>query len=603
MPVQPLICRAPSDVEPSTFVAPKAGSRWAIVFAVVLGAALTLCIRGYRFGESNHAVYLVDALRRNDPRLLQNDWWARSTLQYHVVFNVTSAWLLRLGIIEPVFLIGYLFLAVLLHVAWLRWVRRLGGELSAYLSSVVLYYLLAGGTGLGMYQFLQDGEFLPSNISNVAMLWGLYWWTARRPLASGTCLGIAALFHLNYAIAGGALWGALSIAELIRARRRRASGDSEGIEGRQWLIGTAILAALGMVSLLPALKAVLAQRASLPLAEFVELYVRLRHPHHYDPSSWPWWLWASFLLPVLAGAIVFWRARAGGSGPQRRTALIFVLMLALIGIALIGAGIWYVSEALIQMSLYRFSIFPKLLGCMALAIAARRTRPLWICSAAAALAFVAIAWLALFLRRGLAPALDAFVALNFLSIELFFALAAVALLIRFIPLSRRVSILGCGAVIGVIALSWTHLGIRVPGLEMHDAAYLRVCHWARANTPLDGVFLVPPDEEVFRLRARRAIVVNFKGVPQLSSELGEWRDRLRDVLAMADLRALPRPLYRTLPAIAAQYDSAPSSNLATAGRKYGARYVLLRRALPDEDAIGARLIHSDGGYFLYDLPP
>ena len=32
--------------------------------AVLLGVALTLCVRGYRYGESNHAVYLVDALRR-----------------------------------------------------------------------------------------------------------------------------------------------------------------------------------------------------------------------------------------------------------------------------------------------------------------------------------------------------------------------------------------------------------------------------------------------------------------------------------------------------------------------------------------------------------
>ena len=75
---------------------PHARSRGAAVLAVLLGAVLTLCVRGYRFGESNHAVYLVDALRRTDPSLLQNDWWARSTLQYHFAFNALTA-----GLIAP----------------------------------------------------------------------------------------------------------------------------------------------------------------------------------------------------------------------------------------------------------------------------------------------------------------------------------------------------------------------------------------------------------------------------------------------------------------------------------------------------------------------
>src|ERR671912_308449 len=86
--------------------------------ALALGVLLTLVVRGYRFGESNHAVYLVDAVRRLDPSLLRNDWWAQSTLQYHFVFNALTAGLMRLGILEPAFLVGYVALAVLLHVAW-----------------------------------------------------------------------------------------------------------------------------------------------------------------------------------------------------------------------------------------------------------------------------------------------------------------------------------------------------------------------------------------------------------------------------------------------------------------------------------------------------
>ena len=84
-----------------------------------------------------------------------------------------------LGVLEAGFFAGYVALAALLHVAWHRLVRAAGGTEGAYLVSVLLFYLLAAGTGLGMYQFLQDAAFLPSNIANVAMLWGVLLWADR----------------------------------------------------------------------------------------------------------------------------------------------------------------------------------------------------------------------------------------------------------------------------------------------------------------------------------------------------------------------------------------------------------------------------------------
>src|SRR5687768_18409885 len=82
------------------------------VLPLTLGAAMTLALAGYQYGGSNHAVYLVDALRRNDPGLLANDWWTQSTLQYHFVFNGLAAALMRARLIEPAFLAGYVALAV-----------------------------------------------------------------------------------------------------------------------------------------------------------------------------------------------------------------------------------------------------------------------------------------------------------------------------------------------------------------------------------------------------------------------------------------------------------------------------------------------------------
>jgi hypothetical protein len=150
------------------------------------------------------------------------------------------------------------------------------------------------------------------------------------------------------------------------------------------------------------------------------------------------------------------------------------------------------------------------------------------------------------------------------------------------------------------------LGFRVAGLEGDDADYRSLAAWARDNTPVDAVFLVPPDEESFRLRARRAIVVNFKGVPQLSAELPEWRDRLLRVLdfpSTNDLLALPRPMGETLRAMRERYGTRPPEHLFRVARDYGARYVVLTRPAPDPSA--ATLVHADSNrhYLLYDLNP
>src|SRR5213596_2586701 len=123
---------------------------------LLFGIAVTLTLRGYQFGGGNHCVYLVAPLREVHPELLANDWWTTHTLQYHVPFNKVTVMLMRAGIVEPAFLVLYLALVMLLHVAWLRLTLSLGLDARAYLLSVLLYYLSAGGTALGSYQFLQD---------------------------------------------------------------------------------------------------------------------------------------------------------------------------------------------------------------------------------------------------------------------------------------------------------------------------------------------------------------------------------------------------------------------------------------------------------------
>lgn len=543
-------------------------------------------MRGYRFGESNHAVYLIDALRRSDPALLQNDWWTQSTLQYHFAFNTLTAALMRLGVVQPAFLAGYLALAVLLHAAWRRLVLRLGGSDGAYLLSVILYYLLAGGVGLGMYHFLQDSAFLPSNIANVAMLWGLYFLITGAPASAGICLGLAGLFHINHALAGIGLWAGMTLF------------DRRGALTRGWIIGTLVLLALCAVQIIPAIRAVFTRSGKLPLAEFVDLFVRFRHPHHFDPTAWHWGVWLAFVIPVPLAAVAHQAAPA--TAERRRAALLFALFAAMLVFALLSAGFWFFSETLIHLNLYRFSIYPKLLSSIAVAwlmwdrVPVTRRVAWWTLVALTVAAALAL---------GTRPQHH-----NLHVVFLFLVLSVMALAsaaeVRGRPIGWMVMPSLVIFVVGLLGVAHRKTGgIMIDGLSGDESDYRSLGVWARDNTPKDAVFLVPPDEESFRLHARRAIVVNFKGVPQLSGELPQWRDRLLAVLdfkAAGDLLALPRPMGPTLAAIRARYDALPPGHLFSTARAYGARYVVLTRKI-DPPTHDATLSFDNGRYFLYDL--
>src|SRR5438876_264631 len=82
--------------------------------------------------------------------------------------------------LAPAFLVGCVALVALFHIACWRIVRMLGGGVRVFVVTETLFHLLAAGTALGIYQFLQDSAFLPSNISAVALLWGIAMWLERR---------------------------------------------------------------------------------------------------------------------------------------------------------------------------------------------------------------------------------------------------------------------------------------------------------------------------------------------------------------------------------------------------------------------------------------
>lgn len=567
--------------------------------AITLGVAMTLALRGYQFGHSNHTVYLIDALRHNHPELLANDWFATHTLQYHVVFTRVTAALDRAGWLRPAFLVGYLLLAMMLHVIWLLWVRALGGTNRVYLLSVVLYLLSAAGFGLGMYEFLQDSSFLPSNVANLAMLAALYCWVTGRRAWAGFLFGVAGFFHLNHALLGIAVWFALVAWDLTKGEQRGP------VSLPALIVGTVLLFALALPNIIPAVRAALAPRPKLPLREFVDLYVHLRHPHHYDPLSWPIALWASFLWPFPLAALAF--RRMACTPALRQSVRVTLLFCGVLVVAFLFAGVWFVSEPLVQMSLFRFSIYPKVLTCAGAAIFITNR---WLPSPPTRLGLSG--FMPALLPLGIALAVgwsrSPFVVGNALPL---IGLSSLLFIAFFYDLGERVlwraratMFVGMAVMVIVFIAAGFYggcLGLRFGPIAVDPSDYDAVCNYARDHTPVDAIFIVPPNEEGFRLVAQRAIVINFKGVPQLSSELGEWRDRLCRVLDLPDLRGLPHRMDRTLEAIGKRYGELSAAQLAQAAQAYHARYVVATRAV--DFGPGAKVVFEKGVYHLYDLAP
>lgn len=595
---------APDALPLQTDASTRSITIWHTVFAIILGSALTLGLRGYQFGQSNHTLYLLDAMRKTWPGLLNHDWYVTRTLQYHIIFTEITHWLMKLGWTQVAFLIFYLLTVALFHLAWLTIVRRLGGTIRTYLLSAVFFYFSAGGTGLGSFQFIQDGAFLPSNVANVAMLWAIAFWMAGRIGLAAVALALAAIWHINHAVMALGLWAWLFLIPLIR----RHSPDEPPIS-RRMILGGVLILVCALVNLIPAFSAKLHAGAPVPLEQFVQLYVKLRHPHHYAPLTWPAALWVSFLWPILPAAWIARRQIHNGRRPWAEASKIAAFFLLLLPVGLIGAGIWFFSETLVQIVVWRFGIYIQLLACSATAYLLCDAGVISKSSArAAAIGLIVLA-------AGLLTALSvldsnhpgqlaraaAFVQDNLAPLSLFIAFCALAVIYEIHWRWNTPAHLVASALIVLsIYLAWGRiLGPQL--LPKDDTDYIALCHWARDHTPIDAVFLVPPSEQAFRLEARRAIVINFKGIPQMSAEMATWRDRLRDVLQMPDLSQLPEPFDRTLKAIDQRYESRSDDHLVAVARRYDARYLIVGHRLGP--TLDGQLIHTSeaGRYFMYDL--
>ncbi len=598
------------------------GNKLKPIFSLVFGMVLTLTVSGYQFGRGNHTVYLLDGLRVVHPELLCNDWFVTSTLQYHAFFSMLTASLMRLDLLQPAFLVGYLSLIFLWHIFWRRLTIELGGDDRTYIISVFLFYVSAAGISVGVFQFLQDGCFLPSNVASVAMLGSITAWVGGRRISAGIWLGIAGLFHVNYAAVAIGLWVALlgwrwldqfpnlPLRLLLPKPLRASQPETSSPWADKRLMVASLLALVpSLINLGMALPDEFRHGGNMPMPEFVSVYVHFRHTHHFDPLRWPAILWVSFLWPI---PLAIWAAARSSKGqPYQRARREACRVFALIGmlqiIAFLFAGVWFINEPLVQLCFWRFGIYIKLMSCQGAAFILcnqRLVRQNTLSRILRLLAIVAVLGYVGFLftdpaARGV---IWGMAYQHRIAIGLVISLWVILAVEQSLPEAASFRKLAIAMMLAIPIFAWPHLGVGMTP-EPDDANYRQVCLWAKdpTHTPLDSIFLVPPQETDFRLYAQRAIVVNFKHVPQLSGEIIQWKQRLLDVLGVSDVSGFPRDYTQTLAAIGSLYENRPAAELAAVAHKYGARYIVVDHDLGPQLA-GAIVFHlKNNPYFVYDL--
>lgn len=550
-----------------------------VALAIVVALAL-----GINFGVVNQNTYLLPVVRCLDPQLLAADWLATQTTPYHQAF---AGLLCTLGQWIPLDVLSItLNTAMTALGAWCMFValRLLGSAPSALVASGGVAALAAimitweTKSAAGSYVF--DSYLQPSSLASVFLLFALLAWIRGAAIVCGIALGLCGFFHANFALLAPP---AFVLAALL---------DRE-LPWRRTLPALLLPAALAFAYHLPTM---LAAASGDGAADASRVFQAIRSPHHYDIHVFGLQL-APLAAWTAAGLGLAWFVPA--SPARRRLCLLLGGMAAIVagGSLLAALGL----RLVIALFPWRLAPFVVLLaqvalmgGIMALLSRPAPSRPLALRLALALAGCAAIVLLVRASYDGSPPA----TAVAVVTLLPLLAVPAWAWLQPWLTPTR--SAMAAWTLLGVAALATAVLIEGVHNLrnstvwrDTIDADERALYDWT-AQTPLDAVFLVPPELENFRLQARRAIVVDWKSTPILPDELQEWYRRIEQVAGRPDVRSR-KDAERGYAAM----DRARLQALAT---RYGARYAVFDAEATAAAAVCAP-IYGNAHYFVCALEP
>ena len=557
----------------------------AFEYGVVALAAITFAASyGLTYGYDNQFVYFLKSLTLTDKSLLRADWFTFHTTQYHRVFAYFGAFLLLLNKQGWAVAITQFLLVLLGGLVIHRIVKRVAGAqlaVAAYLLLLSILFITRTSSVGASYLF--DTILQPSTLGALGSIAGTLFFIEERWFASGMCLAIGGAFHANYLVLAYPIFGLAQLALGFKDLKRRL------------ILQFAPLLAITLV-LSPLLLAASHTQAS---AEAQEILFRVRSPHHYNPARYernfmPFAAWQ--LIGIGSG----WLLHKTANGRRLGAVLCGLMLTIWTGTVLTT---FYDVPKVNQIFVWRFAPNADLLSQILLACAlaqalakpsiTRRYPGVAIGLIAAGLGTFGMFW------RGKENAPIPNLMLWFLAAVLIVRAADLALdafchfkpkYTEFVAHRKR---------------AWVWLPLLLGVLLLYRLAPERLAHgrehstllkedggrndelyrWLREQSPKDAVYLTPPDLEGARFLGQRAIVVDWKAVPLIPTELLVWYERLCDVTG--------RQLKSS--GDLAGYGSLDPERLALIVSKYHPDYVVLRRGA-ERRFPGLPVVYQNYGY-------
>lgn len=583
-----------------------------LLLSAVLSTTL-LVTRGYSYGPSDQ---LVLALRQLRTDYLVNDSYINNTVGfgprfYFVAFLTACSRVLPM----PVVVLGLTWLAnTLVALVTMLATRSLcaGRDWAGVIAGVLV--VSVHSFDLGAAGFLHRTMLMPQLLIMPLALLTLWAGIAGRPLIAVACAVPAMLIHplvgtgtAVFSLSAGLLAVAWSVVR-SGGRERRAF-----LRELLWhvvaLVACAVSFRLAWGRMAP---------PALPMAQFLDIYVAFRNPHHCQPSTFPAWDYLQagcFLSATLLSW--YWWTREETTDPDaaRRVVLIIVQIVAACAGGYLFVEVWP-SRTWATAQTFRFLFILKWLGFVLIAntafsllqrsgdrVAAARGALMVIGTGAAHSAILLVAHLAEWIQRrgsrvlsgrraalltGLAWGCAVFLLVRHGSVMDGVRLAVAGGFCAWLLGTRRSRwrmVVPTVVLFAFVALFAVHhvrplpvvwrwlnpLRLRVTSDSL-GGPVAEIARVAREQTPGAAVLLTPPDFTFgdFRLLAERAIVADVRFYPFDDPAMLEWRQRLDQCYG---------PVYGHGQAareeMAANYHRMTDAEVVHIARQYGAGYAIL----------------------------
>ncbi len=527
-----------------------------LFLSLIIGIVATLW--HYKFGVGDQLDHLIFVYKTLDKEFLVNDAYASLVTSFSVrtYFAYFIAFFSKIFGVSLVYfvlsLVSNLMLAIFTYLTALFLTNE---KLSGIISCILVMTITT--INMGDITTLYSTGLAPDRLALPFVIAAFYFALKNKPLAVALLCGFASLFHvLLGAVIGAVLLFAIFILEISKTKK---------VSIRPFIIPAILFLLFISATLIPFF---LANTQHIPTNEFVDIYAFFRVPHHLVPS----FIFASnilirsilfFLGAFVAGYLLYSKFNVS------KQSLIIFLLVASILIALCFIGYLFVEvfpsrlgvslQAFRYLTVLKWMAFVLIGSYVGLLLAKKDTLINGVYTFASTLSpvllFATFVYeLFCFLNKNerlklfTKPIFGLFMVVAYLlykatnpeTVVLFIWLGLALILVY---LNRKWFYLLLSAFLLIVGLNSTILRdveFQNPKINTWFSSNYRpvftydgytnnvfdVCRFIEKNTPVNAVFLTPPEMAELGTVAKRASVVSFKMAPFTDMAIRDWKNRL-----------------------------------------------------------------------------